>query len=137
MSDDVKRMEKRLEEMRLELEDERACRKDAERWIDILFDNLEMAVQDMKGIDERLRDAETKLIRGDNMAAGYEVAKAMYRMGNVLDRWDYEGRYSTLRKLREACGYEYVDGQGWMPSGVCEAYEDGFVYPEHPRKVRK
>ena len=130
---DKKELEKRISELEAELEEERNYSKNADRWIDILFNNLEYMLADMKVVDEKLVQMEMLLRNGDNMAAGFILTKAYEQHHTHVDAWDYDGCHSILRKLRDACGYAFVDSRGWVPKGVYDAECNGFKYPDHPR----
>lgn len=135
MTDKMK-LEKRISELETELEKEKAYSKNADRWIDVLFNNLEYMLADMEVVDEKLVQMEMLLRNGDNMAAGFILAKAYEQNHTHVDAWGYDGRYSILRKLRDDCGYTFVDSKGWIPKGVYDAECEGFEYPDHPREGR-
>lgn len=133
---DKKDLGKRVAELEAELEEERAYSKNADRWIDILFDNLEYMLADMRVVDETLVQMEMLLRNGDNMAAGFILAKAYEQHHTHVNAWDYDGCHSMLRKLRDGCGYTFVDRKGWIPKGVYDAECNEFEYPTHPREGR-
>ena len=130
---DKKELEKRVAELEAELEEERAYSENADRWIDILFDNLEFMLDDMKDVMHHASAMDTCMLRGDNMAAGYHRRKASDAIFNKVQRWDYDTSSYGLRKLRDDCGYTFVDSKGWVPKGVYDAECEGFEYPDRPR----
>lgn len=133
---DKRDLEKRIAELEAELEEERAYSKNADGWIDILFNNLEYMLADMKVVDEKLVQMEMLLRNGDDMAAGFILAKAYEQHHTHVNAWDYDGCHSMLRKLRNDCGYTFVDSRGWVPKRVYDAECEGFEYPDRPREGR-
>lgn len=133
---DKKELEKRIAELEAELEEERAYSKNADRWIDILFDNLEFMLDDMKDVMYIATSMDTCMLRGDNMASGYYMRKAIDSIFSKVNRWDYDTSKYGLSKLRDDCGYTFVDSKGWVPKGVYDAECEGFEYPERPREGR-
>ena len=133
---DKKELEKRVAELEAELKEERAYSKNADRWIDILFDNLEFMLDDMKDVMYIATSMDTCMLRGDNMAAGYYMRKAIDSIFSKVNRWDYDTSKYGLSKLRDDCGYTFVDSKGWVPKGVYDAECEGFEYPDRPREGR-
>lgn len=133
---DKKELEKRIAELEAELEKEREYSNNADRWIDLLFDNLEFIVNDLKEAKDIIDDAKDAVLRGDGVAVGYHIAKARESLSSNIRRWDYGDSRSTLSNLRRNSGYTYVDRTGWIPKGVYDAECEGFEYPDRPREGR-
>lgn len=133
---DKKELEKRIAELEAELEKEREYSNNADRWIDLLFDNMEAITTALKDAEGIIWDAENAILKGDGVAVGYYIAKAKENLSSSVYRWDPDNNRSVLSKLRRDCGYTYVDHGGWVPQGVYDAECEGFEYPLRPREGR-
>ena len=133
---DKKELEKRIAELEAELEKEREYSNNADRWIDLLFDNMEAMARALKDAEGIIWDAENAILKGDGVAVGYHIAKAKENLSSSVYRWDPDNNRSDLSNLRRGCGYTYVDRTGWVPQAAYDAECEGFEYPHRPREGR-